>query len=114
MKKSDKELNSIKAKPSFTNPNQFKPGQSGNPAGRPKGSLNITTRQVKEAYAKIIVENIDNIYGWLARTALEDPKGAIESLMKISSYVIPKEVKNDITSAGEKINIILPNQPKED
>lgn len=30
-----------------TNPNLFKPGQSGNPAGRPPGALNFSTKWIK-------------------------------------------------------------------
>ena len=30
----------------------FKPGESGNPNGRPKGSVNKNTQHIREAYQK--------------------------------------------------------------
>ena len=31
----------------------FEPGQSGNPNGRKKGTLNKNTKQIREAYQKV-------------------------------------------------------------
>ncbi len=48
----------MKKKAGFKHPpkkNQFKPGQSGNPRGRPRGSRNFKTDLLEELYSKIVV-----------------------------------------------------------
>ena len=53
----------------------FKPGQSGNPAGRKPGVPNHYTKKAKEAFAMLLDDNLDNLSIWLSQVASEDPKG---------------------------------------
>ena len=66
----------------------FKPGQSGNPAGRKKGSQNRSTRALKEALLRAGDRaggvdpdgNPRGVEGWLLELAADDPK-AFASLL---------------------------------
>lgn len=66
----------------------FKPGQSGNPAGRKKGSQNRSTRALKEALLRAgdraggvdADGNPRGVEGWLIELASSDPK-AFASLL---------------------------------
>ncbi len=69
--------------------NGFKPGQSGNPKGKPPGP-NRQTQQIKQAYLDLVNNNMDSIQGWLNSVAAKDPGKAIELLLKISPFVVPK------------------------
>jgi hypothetical protein len=44
----------------------FKPGQSGNPAGKPKGATNKTTREIK-AFARKFLESKDYVASAMRR-----------------------------------------------
>ena len=62
----------------------FKPGESGNPNGRPKGSMNHYTKQTKEAFGMLLEGNLDNLSAWLEQVAADDPKEALKIVEQIS------------------------------
>ena len=64
----------------------FKKGQSGNPAGRPKGSTNVEINLVKEAYSDLINANL-------------------KIIIKMSDYVLPKLTRVRHIQEVEHINI---------
>jgi len=92
------------------NPN-WKKGQSANPTGRQAGSTNKSTEQIKRAYTDLVEGNLNNIQDWLNRVAEVDPKGALDFLIKLSPFVIPKKTETDITIENP-LKIVIP--PKED
>jgi|688.fasta_scaffold26119_9 molecular chaperone DnaK (HSP70) len=76
------------------------PGMTGtNPNGRPKGASNKTTIKIKEAYQRLVEHNLDNMTDWLEQVADEDPKEALELVLKLSEYVIPKLARQEVTGA---------------
>ena len=87
-------------------------GKSGNPSGRPKGIVNNSTEKIKTAYAELIEGNLQNIQDWLNVTAERDPARALDFLIKLSPFVIPKKQQADITFENP-INIVLPKKPSE-
>lgn len=85
------------------NPN-WSPGISGNPNGRPKGVGNKTTTKIKEAYQRLVEHNLDNMTDWLEQVADENPKEALELVLKLSEYIIPKLARQEVTGAdGEDL-----------
>ena len=87
-------------------------GVSANPNGRPKGVPNRATKDIKQHYADLIAGNLDRIQGWLDRVAEENPQAAIDLLIKLSPFVIPKNVSQEITFESP-INIVIPKNPDE-
>jgi len=87
-------------------------GKSGNPAGRPKGIANNSTEKIKNAYTQLIEGNLENIQMWLNDTAAEDPARALDFLIKLSPFVIPRKQQSDITFENP-INIVLPQKPRD-
>jgi hypothetical protein len=82
----------------------FEPGTSGNPNGRPKGRLNKTTREIRNAYQKLTEDNLDNMNIWLAQVASESPEKAMDLMLKLSEYIIPKMSRQEITGTdGEDL-----------
>ena len=47
-------------------------------------------REIREVYFNLLEDNTDNIQKWLNEVAEQDPAKALELLLKISSFVIPK------------------------
>ena len=64
----------------------FKKGESGNPEGRPKGSLNKTTNEIRELISKAI--DTDKIKCMLNQ--IEDPVEYINAVSKLLPYVAGK------------------------
>ena len=84
-------------------------GQSGFPTGRAKGSTNHTTDKIKLHYTNLIEGNLTSIQQWLDRVAENDPRGALDFLIKLSPFVIPKKSESDIT-IDNPIHIIIPQK----
>lgn len=78
----------------------FKKGEA---PGRPKGVVNKTTRDIKEAYRMLIENNLDNLTIWLEKIAAKDPEKAIRILADLSEYVIPKLARTDLTSDNKPL-----------
>lgn len=75
----------------------FQPGESGNPNGRPKGSVNKSTKQVREAYQNLVEMNLDNMTTWLTQVASENPEKAMTLMLQLSEFIIPKLARTELT-----------------
>lgn len=80
---------------------KFTKGQSGNPAGRPAGAKSRTQSEIKEAFQFLVEGNLSNIETWLKSTAAKDPAKALELVLKLSEFVLPKMKATEITGAIE-------------
>jgi hypothetical protein len=100
------------------NPNLVKGGPSLNPAGRPAGIANKSTNKIREAFQKLIEENLQNMTIWLTQVAADDPKGALDLLNKMAEYTTPKlarvENSHEVSDELTKIKVeIVRTKPKE-
>ena len=77
---------------------RFKGGDENiNRAGRPKGTKNKTTKHIREAYQKLTEDNLDNMNTWLAQIAADDPARAMDTMIKLSEYILPKLARTELT-----------------
>lgn len=73
-------------------------------AGRPKGSGNKNSAAIKQAYQLLLESNLDDMSEWLAKIAVKDPARALELMLKISEYILPKLARTEVTgSDGEDL-----------
>ena len=91
------------------NPNWVQ-GVSANPNGRKAGVPNKATKDIKQHYADLIAGNLDRIQGWLDRVAEQNPQAAIDLLIKLSPFVIPKNVAQEI-NFDSPIKTVIPEKP---
>lgn len=75
-------------------------GKSGNPKGKPKGAVNKTTAQAREAIAMFVEGNVDRLGEWLDAIAQESPKEAFVCFMSVVEYHIPKLARQE--QVGDK------------
>lgn len=82
----------------------YKPGESGNLKGRPPGSENKSAKVVREAFARLIESNLDNMSIWLDQVAKKNPGQAIELITKLSEFCLPKLARQEMVGAhGEDL-----------
>ena len=76
-----------------------------------KAGQNKTTSELKEAFNKLLNTNTRNLSKWLERVAIEDPGKAIELVIKMAAFVIPKLQRSNFEVDMEQpFKIIFPNQ----
>lgn len=67
--------------------------------GRPKGAVNKSTSIVKEAIARLLERNVENMDEWLDKVAKEDPYKALDLMNKLCEYHVPKLARTELTGA---------------
>ena len=86
------------------------PFEKGNQlAGNRKGIPNKSTQEIRNAFQLLVESNLDNMKTWLSDVASEDPERALEIILKMSEYIVPKlsrtEIKADVTDKSIIINL---------
>jgi hypothetical protein len=67
-----------------------------NRAGRT--SPNKVTKEIKEAFAFLVENNLDSMNRWLQQTAQEDPRAALELMIKLSERFVPALSRTELTA----------------
>ena len=80
----------------------FKKGEVSNPKGRPKGTPNKSTAEIRDAYQKLVEDNLTNMTEWLVQVAADNPERAMDLMLKLSEYMIPKLARQEVTGADGK------------
>ena len=80
----------------------FKKGQSGNPKGRPKGSKNLTTEQIRDAFQALIESSLPDIQKWLKQVAKDNPEKALSIVERYSDFILPKLQRTELSGGDDK------------
>lgn len=73
----------------------FSKGQSGNPAGRPKGSKNKASVELRKAFEELQERNFEHVETWLSQVAADDPAKALDLYLKMTEYIMPKLARTE-------------------
>ena len=83
---------------------KFQPGNN----GRPKGAPNKVTMETREAFKRLVEANHDNLTTWLEQVATDDPKAALDIIVKLAEFVTPKLQRTEAVhaiSTNKEINL---------
>ena len=69
--------------------------------GRPKGSVNKATKNVREVIARVAEQNAPKINAWLSRVGKRNPAKAMDLYLRMIEYHIPKLSRQEIVKPDE-------------
>ena len=68
--------------------------------GRPKGSTNKATTDVRKAIALFAEKNVSKLQVWIEEIAKKDPKAAADLFVRVIEYHIPKLARKEVEHSG--------------
>ena len=82
---------------------RFKPGESGNPAGRPRGTRNKTPEQIRKIIAGVLSEYVskDILISDLRKL---DPKDRLQAIDRLIKHVLPAPVDEILKLTDDDLN----------
>ena len=92
----------------------FKKGDPNIANGRPKGVPNKVTTEIRKAYEMLLYANIPQMSEWLNQIAAEDPEKAMNIIIRLSPFVLPKKQEISADENYQPIQLIIPPKPKDD
>lgn len=87
---------------------KFEKGKSGNPAGKPAGTLSKDTARFKEALNGLLEHCADDMIVWLEE--ISDPKQRFDVLKDFAEYIYPKLARTEsqlLGKDGQPTNMIV-------
>ena len=82
---------------------EFKGGDENiNRNGRPKGSPNKTTKEIRDSFQMFVEGNQDKFDEWISRVAEKNPAKAIELVTNLAEYILPKLSRTEVKAEIEK------------
>lgn len=92
----------------------FKAGEVSNPSGRPKGVPNKVTSEIRKAYEMLLYANIPQMSEWLNEIAATNPEKAMDIIIRLSPFVLPKKQSIEAHGDFQPIQLIIPPNPKKE
>jgi len=65
--------------------------------GREKGTPNKLTSEIRDVYKELLEKNLNNIDVWLKETSKDHPDKALNFIIKLSEFVVPKLQSTHLT-----------------
>lgn len=76
-------------------------------AGRPKGSPNKATADARAVFQALFEEQAPKAAGWFAEVASENPAKALECLLRLAEYHVPKLAQLKVDLGAMPVEDIL-------
>lgn len=79
--------------------------------GREPGTCNIVTKEIRESFQSLVEQNLPELQNWLTLTAQKEPGRAIELVLKLSEFCLPKLKATELTANfnDQTIIVVPPN-----
>lgn len=68
------------------------------------GKLNKTTKEIKEAYQRLLSGNLDNMAKWLNQIGKDNPEKAFNLILKLSDFIVPRLSRQEINMEKKPIS----------